>query len=99
MKNIPSKVKIGNLYFDVKVVPAEELKNKEGKQGNGHTKFSTLEIRIADDMALEKQKVTYWHEVLHAMFEVSGLNVRYTREQEEEIIKALSHLLYEEASN
>ena len=89
---IPKQIKIGGFMFNV----------KESKQiaieGNGYgsTHHTTQTIYIDPDSTPQKKEQTFLHEMMHGIWNQVGLNKReYTHKQEEEIIDALSHGLYQ----
>lgn len=72
---MPDSVTIAGVVF--KVVKRESMKNESGEWLYGRVDFPALEIEIAETDGVTKvkaaaQRQTLWHEVLHAVLEMSG---------------------------
>lgn len=82
--NLPKKVKIGSIDYtieEVKVVDRDKL-----VWGQIDYRNSTIKIdKLLDD---EQKDITFWHEVLHAMFS------QISAKQNEKLIDRLAHLLH-----
>lgn len=80
MMRIPEKVKVGPITYTVDEI--EELNNgvHMGQHRNAEARLLLVKS-LPDDVKL----VTFWHEVIHALCEVSG------QKQDERRTDALSH--------
>ena len=76
---IPKRVKIGAYIYQV------ELSEDIGREGDcyGSTHHSSEKIFIDPYYSKTKQKTTFIHELLHAIFEVSGLNHRFAAKEKD----------------
>jgi heat shock protein HspQ len=62
--NIPDKVKIGGLIYDVSI---EKGVCHGLNKAYGTCDYEALEISIEKDYSEQKIKQTFWHEVMHAI--------------------------------
>jgi len=90
---IPNKLKIGAFEWEV------EENAKTAMEGNcfGSTHPNTQQIFLDPASKQQKKEETLLHEVMHVVWWQTGLSERYrkTPEIEEEIVKSLSHGLYQ----
>ena len=65
---------------------------REGKYGDSDCE--RLTIRVRSDVPNSVRRETILHEVLHHIWAQTPLAVMFTEEQEEQVIRALSPMLY-----
>lgn len=78
-------VKIRNMHYDVNTVDYTVL---NGQLCYGLIDYNKLEIQIAKDIPLEKQRETLWHEILHGI--TNEYNIDLSNDDEEDIIDEIS---------
>jgi hypothetical protein len=81
---LPSKVKIGAIYFDVKEIQgltAEE----DSKKIDGHIVYNKCEIRIEASLNEQVKRVTLWHEIIHGILTFANV------EHDERIVDVLGY--------
>lgn len=89
---LPETVKIGGFVWKVK------LSHEVTTEGNcfGCLHYTTQTIYIDPRAPSQKQQQCLLHEILHALWWQTGLRVRVgIKEHEEEVVQALSNLLYQ----
>jgi hypothetical protein len=72
--DMPAGIRIGSVTYTVTVDPDEWIRyeHKNQKKGYyGHTEHSTASIYIGPDCTPDVQRLTLWHEVIHALCEVT----------------------------
>lgn len=90
--NTPPEIKIGGLVW--KVRNSIDMANGENAYGSTHLVSQTIFLDPA--MSLQKRENVFIHEVLHAIWDTFGLkSAGFTRDQEEQIVTALSNGLYQ----
>lgn len=89
---IPSKLKVGAHTFTVRKANARDA--EKGSDYWGKTDYSNATITIDNEVQQSKMEEVLLHEILHVCFDHSGLNVKYDRGEEENIVNALSNQLY-----
>lgn len=65
---------------------------REGKYGDSDAE--RLQIRVRSDLPNSVRRETILHEVMHHMWAQTPLAVMFSEEQEEQVIRALSPMLY-----
>lgn len=94
---IPNKIKIGAYIYKIKF--SEDVANEGDCYGSTH--HSTENIFIAPKYSQAKKETTFIHELLHAVFEVAGLNHRFdTKNKEalptcEDVVRETATVLYQ----
>ena len=94
---IPKKIKVGALMYEVFF--SEDVTNESDAYGSTHN--SKEKIFISPKYSKQRQEVTFLHELMHACFEMSGLNNRFENKKIEEIptaedvVREVSILLYQ----
>ncbi len=88
---IPASVKIG--AHEYKVVNRDLDGESDGRFG--HMRNRSLQIYIDDRTARSQQEETFIHEMLHAVCANSHLFPRGAGEEEERIVQAIGHGIYE----
>jgi len=69
---MPTTVTIGTVVFDVIVDPTEWVRIEHAVQmtnSYGHTEAHAARMYINPDHSVQVQRLTLWHEVLHALAE------------------------------
>jgi len=72
MSDIPSTVQIGSVAFRVTIDPDEwmRIEHKNQSKGNyGYTGFHEATMYINPESTPDTQRLTLWHEVMHALCE------------------------------
>lgn len=69
MKKIPSKLKIGGITYEVKLI--------SGLADCGSTKFDNSTILINKDQTEERQATTLLHEIIEVISEHNDLNLSH----------------------
>jgi hypothetical protein len=92
---MPDSVSICGVDF--KVVKHRNLKGSSGEWLYGKVDFPTMTIRIAETDGTDKikptmQRQTLWHEVLHAVLEMSGDR---KMSEDEAFVTRVSNLLHQ----
>ena len=86
--NIPKKINIGGIIYDVEFVKkADDELNKFNLYGN--IDFVDCKIKIADGINNQMKEVTLIHEVLH------GIAQNYSMDFKEDEIERLSNGIYQ----
>lgn len=88
---IPSNVKIGALYFDVKQV--DELKDEDSEDIYGQVDHFKQEFTLRKDVTEEIKKVTLLHEIIHVFDEYFSLGLS---EGETDQLAFLLHMVLKE---
>lgn len=88
---IPEEIQIVGTTYKVNLLPKPD-ENNSRQVGNIH--FRRQEIRISDDVPSDTQGVTFWHETLHAIFQILNLNECET-EINDALIDSVAHMLYQ----
>lgn len=83
------KVIVAGITYEVNVKEAVEIDGDFNYRGSCDKNNAVIEIKR--DMAQQKKQQTFLHELLHAIFEESGLDI----ENEEDIVCQLSPVLYQ----
>lgn len=97
--NLPKKnfkIKVGPFIYDV------IYSNDVGEMSNsyGSCSHKTLKIFLDDKNPAQQVQDTFWHEIIHCLFSVTGLtsrvdeNVKHHAE-EEEIVGVLATVMYQ----
>jgi len=73
---IPSRLKVGSLYYDVLY---DDIERENG--ASGATYSDKLEIRISPDLPKERQDEIFMHELLHACCDFVKIEGKLTEEQ------------------
>lgn len=95
--NIPDKVKIGNVVYDV-IISDEEIFNSDGQRCYGQTDYDFHWIKLNKKLQdLQGLKETFWHELLHDI--VHQRNFNFKDFSEENIIEELARGLHELAND
>jgi hypothetical protein len=91
----PKRVKVGP--HDVRVVATrramDRLCREEGEDLLGHFSSQRLEILVDPAQAKSQERDTLLHELLHAIFDTSGLAHSWQNADEEDAIRRISPLL------
>lgn len=92
---IPATIKIGGFQWTVE--ENDKVANEGGVYGSTH--HTKQRIFLEPNETQQKKEQTFLHEVMHAIWDNSGLSKRYKRDKdgdiEEEIMHALSNGLYQ----
>ena len=91
---IPKKIKIGGLWFEVK--ESQEVANQSNVFGSLHSRQQKIFLEKSETQQRKEQ--TFFHEILHGIWQQAGLCERYRGDQEkieEEIVSALASGLYQ----
>ena len=81
---IPNKIKIGGIIYTIKLTPEVLHIDETDKKYNGYIDFCEGVINICTNHIQEQ---TFWHEVLHGIFEDRQIDVG---KREEAIIDTLA---------
>lgn len=81
--DLPASVRIGPLVFSVEIV--DRLQDNEQKSLDGHITYGDCTIRINSRLCPQMRHQVLWHEVIHGILSVSGL------ELEEEKVDILAY--------
>lgn len=81
---IPFSVTVGPMQYTVRAIP--ELRAEDGQRLNGHILYGPCEIRIDAGLDPQVQRVTLWHEVLHAILTHAG-----HEDDAEKVVEILSY--------
>lgn len=94
--NPPRHVKVGAYRYELVVSAAEiaRANRHDGELRLGLTDHRGLRIYVCDDAAELVVKETTLHELLHACFAASGLQMGAGGEEEERVVAALSPVLF-----
>lgn len=86
-----SKVKVGPYVYDVEYIPElkDEVNLDEKIYGNHHHGKLTIRIEGLDNKQV--QVATMWHELMHAMFDLAG--VQLGQAAEESVCTSLSPII------
>jgi len=74
MSDIPSTIRVGSVTFRVTIDPDDWLRieHKNLSNGNyGYTGFHEATMYINPESTPDTQRLTLWHEVMHALCEVA----------------------------
>ena len=89
---MPRTVKIGpyrySLLVDDAAVAAQERASNDSI--DAFTSLAKHEMRFS---SAAHQPVSVIHEVLHALFDLTGANIRLGSEREEDVIQSIDHLI------
>lgn len=90
---IPTTLHINGLTFNVSV---DKNVSREG-ECYGSIHHYTQNIFLDPEATTERKEQSFLHEILHAIFETSGLHSRYVKqpEMEEEVVTTLANGLYQ----
>lgn len=89
---IPKKLKIGGFIYKI----SRDTNVADHSSSFGTTINGRQVINITRDVPFQKQEQTLLHEILHAVWFVYGLKeAGYKSEQQEHIVDALSHGIYQ----
>jgi hypothetical protein len=80
-------IKIGGLDYTMILMRA--LKDPNNKDLWGAVDFSSSSIQVEENMNYQLRGVTFWHEILHIMFEQGGL------EKSETTLDVLAYSMYQ----
>lgn len=86
---IPNKIKIGAHTFDVLLNSA----NVSNDDNFGTCSLERLQIFIKDGVAPSLKEETFFHEVLHLIRQIHGLELD-DKDEEEKIVQSEAHALY-----
>lgn len=82
------RMKIGPLEY--RIVETPKLMSEDGERSLfGEAAYQAQELRLEADMSPIRKRIVLWHEALHAIAEVRGIELT------EEMIGALGTALYE----
>jgi len=73
MSDIPSTIRVGSVTFRVTTNPDDWMRIEHKNQGNdayGYAGYHEATIYINPESTPDTQRLTLWHEVMHAMCEV-----------------------------
>ncbi len=84
---IPNKIKIGGMEYQVNITDKPIIINNDANYG-GCIYYNKNEIQICEDLAEEKKKQVFWHEVLHGI--VCDRNIDLG-DKEEMVVDMLSY--------
>lgn len=88
---IPNKVKIG--CYEYPVIRTTETIVVNGRECGGSVDYRNHVIKILDrDQDEQAKEVTFWHEVIHAIFDYRNINP--SKNDEETITEELARGLY-----
>ena len=94
---MPGAVLIGSVIYDVTVDPIDWLRIENATQHKGyygHTEPLSATIYVNPDTSLDTQRLTLWHEIMHALCETAmgspdWLNLGESNgDREERIVRA-----------
>ena len=88
MKKITRQIKIGPYMFEVKHVP--DLRDEDGKKLYGRHDGTYKVIEISSRQCEDMKRETVIHECLHAIIDVTGLDVKGL---EESYVTAMSPVI------
>lgn len=80
--DIPSKVKVGGIWYKVKIVPAKKIDHKAAR-----TVFDISTIFIGKELEINQKWVGLFHEIVHT------INVEYTELASEFLAQAIFQVL------
>lgn len=88
MANLPDKVQIGPISFQVKEVDDLHTTDDDGKKKwlHGHILYADATIKVASDQVEDMKVATIWHEALHGLMDQAGMD-----EHPEAIIRMLGY--------
>ena len=91
--SLPKSVKIGPYKYALRVDDAAVLQRSDDSNDciNGYCDLDAHEIVFA---TRAQKPSSVLHEVLHAVFDQSGLNIRLGAEREEDVVQSLDHILW-----
>lgn len=90
--NIPSKVKVGSMDYDVKLT--DEKIELDGEECYGLTNHDFNEMLISTkEQGNQRQEKTFLHELIHAM--IKERNLKFSPRHEEIVAEELSTALYQ----
>lgn len=84
--NIPEKLKVGALTYEVKV---DDFPSLTADNNGGMVLYVPLQIYIRNDLAQEFKERVFLHEMFHTMFNEMGV-----KEHNEELIDGLAGCLH-----
>lgn len=84
--NIPKKLKVGALTYEVKV---DDFPSLTADNNGGMVLYVPLQIYIRNDLAQEFKERVFLHEMFHTMFNEMGV-----KEHNEELIDGLAGCLH-----
>lgn len=84
----PKRIKIGPYHYNISF-KKKGSKFKDNKENIGETDFQALTMWVKEGKH-EMEAETLLHEAFHGIFATSGISARFTFEEEEELIGALS---------
>ena len=85
----PATVRIGPLKYRVRYV--DHIDGDEGETVTADKDPLKCKIRILSSLCKQEKRVALWHEVLHIILDINGVEVKH----EEALIQMLSHRLME----
>lgn len=96
-RRIPSTVEVGPLTFEISTDAAalERWKAKDLVDLGGRYDEATLTITVDGTYAPGFVRETLWHEILHAVFGVTGIDYEQGTDATERLVRRLSPALLE----
>ena len=94
LSKIPVPLFVGPYCYQCQLVPASKLKEK-GQIKEGETAFLKARIWIREGMPIERERETFLHELMHAVWDCYGIpSAMPEADREEGTIRPLSTGLY-----
>ena len=87
---LPKSIKIGPHTFTTRVSDAAIMAMADAR-GDGISAFTDLSQLTMTFATASNLPVSVIHEVLHALFDNCGLNVRLGSDREEDVIQSIDH--------
>ena len=85
---IPKTVKVGAHTYTIK-----EVDNLDGVMGMQEN--IKLKIQIDKDLPQSQKEETFFHECLHGILDISGINRDMGTTEEEKLVQAIGHGFYQ----
>lgn len=84
--DIPSKIKVGGVIYEVETKPFIEICGERNYQGS--CSFINTTINILEDISEERKADVFFHELTHAIFYEAGFD-----EHDEDMINRVAKVL------
>ncbi len=85
---IPSRVKVGGLYYDVEEKEVIIIDDNKNYQGACH--YTNTTIELLKTLSNERKEEVFSHELTHAIFEQAGYD-----DQDEDMVNRIGKVLHQ----